>query len=215
MKNKIENSFQKIFHAYGGIGRGSLFFCYRWLVFSHQKVSGVVPERGLIYDLGCGYGIFSIYLTLNFSERKIVAVDFSPTRIKCAQRAARNLKLNITFIQDNFFNIVPEPCEAIVLNDVLHHIARWSEQKKLIEKVTSAIRPGGKLIIADVAQQPRWKYYISWLIDHIFYPGAHICYLKDGELKKTLEGLDFQVQFFPVDQNRPYSNFMCIGIKQK
>jgi len=187
MKNKSENSFKKIFHAYGGIGQGSLFFCYRWLVFSHKEVSRVVPERGLIYDLGCGYGIFSMYLALSSSERKIVAVDFSKRRYRCAEKAVKNLRLNVTLVRDNFFNIALQPCQAIVLNDVLHHIPERAVQENLIRKITPAILPGGKLIIVDIAFYPRWKYYLAWLMDHIFYFGNSVCYLKDNELKKILD----------------------------
>ncbi|MDD5657617.1 MAG: class I SAM-dependent methyltransferase [Elusimicrobia bacterium] len=210
------SEFFRMFRAYGGIGRGSLFFCYRWLVFSHEIVSDAVPERGLIYDLGSGYGIFSLFLALRRCEREIVAVDFSKRRTASGRRAARTLGLdNIRFVEEDFFKVDLRPSQAVVLNDVLHHVPNWDDQRRLLGRVCELLAPGGKLVIVDVARRPLLKFCLGWTVDHVLYFGDDICYLQFERLKSFLadNGIgDFAVR--PLDAGRPYSNVLCTGVKR-
>jgi len=214
--NTPTNDFLEMFRAYGGIGRGSLFFCYRWLVFSHQTVSSAVPESGLIYDLGCGYGIFSVYLALKCRLRRIMAVDLSRIRTSSGARAARALNLdNISFVREDIFKINLQPAQAVILNDFLHHLPSWSDQKKLLTNACAALEPGGRLIIVDVAPRPAWKHGLGWLVDHILYFGDDICYPEQGELTAFLEDHGIRgISVRPIHAGRPYANVLYVGTKQ-
>ncbi len=210
------SDFLRMFRAYGGIGRGSLFFCYRWLVFSHHLVSSKIPTKGLIYDLGSGYGIFSVYLALQCPERRIVAVDFSERRSASGVRAVKALGLdNITFLREDIFKIDLQPADGVILNDVLHHLHSWERQKELLAGVCAALRPGGQLTIVDVAPRPFWKFALGWLVDHVLYFGDHIAYPQPEELKAFLEAHGvFDLSVTPIDSGRPYSNVLFIATKR-
>ncbi len=47
--------------------------------------------------------------------------------------------------------------DAAILVDVLHHIAPTS-QPGLLEAVRRAVRPGGTVLVKDIATTPRWKH---------------------------------------------------------
>ncbi|MBI4678179.1 MAG: class I SAM-dependent methyltransferase [Elusimicrobia bacterium] len=210
------NDFLRLFRAYGGIGRGSLFFCYRWLVFSHHLVSEAIPKEGLIYDLGCGYGIFSVYLALQHPGRRIVAVDSSERRIRSGRRAADALGLgNISFVQDDILRMALQPAQGAILNDVLHHLPARSDQRIVLTNVCAALRPGGRLIVVDVAPGPRWKHCLGWLVDNILYFGDNISYPQADELRSMLEAhgvFDFSVH--PIHAGRPYANVLYTAAKK-
>ncbi|MFA6002652.1 MAG: class I SAM-dependent methyltransferase [Elusimicrobiota bacterium] len=209
------SDFLKMYRAYGGIGRGSLFFCYRWLAFAHRLVSETIPPAGRIYDLGCGYGIFSNYLAMQRPERRLVAVDLSPVRIRSAERAARALGLrNISFAREDIFRIGLESAQAVIITDFLHHLPSRESQTLLLERICAAIQPGGKLIIVDVQNRPRWKYILGWLVDHTIYLGDKINYLAIPELIDFLAARGFQSRIVPIDAGRPYSNFLCVATKR-
>jgi len=205
-----------IFSAYGGIGRGGFFSAYRWKVFPHSVVSKFIPDKGVVYDIGCGYGIFSIYLAHEKPGRQVKGFDFSSLRLSSARRAVKNLRLsNCVFFKEDVLKTKLEQCAGVVINDVLHHIPGWYLQKRLIEKVIKPIEPGGRLIIVDIDQQPRWKYYLGLVVDLTFYPGSCIAYPDKNRLRKFLENNGFYVKILPLHQGRPYASIMYVAEKQK
>lgn len=210
------NAFKQLYRAYGGIGRGSLFFSYRWAVFPHELVSKSVPDEGLIYDLGCGYGIFSLYLALQSPRREIEAIDFSERRVASGQRAVARLALkNIAFKKGDVFQFPLRSARAVILNDFLHHLPFWEDQQKLLARACAALEPGGRLVVVDVAPRPFWKFRLGWFVDHVMYFGDHICYLRHGRFVKFLEehGLK-EIVVSPLDAGRPYSNVLYTAVKR-
>lgn len=212
---KVRVHLVSIFHAYGGLGRGGLFCAYRWFVFPHQRISDEVPRQGLIYDVGSGYGIFSLYLALAEQNRKIIGIDYSSLRLKSSLRAVRNLQLNnLSFKKQDFFDIQWQPCSCVIINDVLHHIPGRHLQEKLLKRIIPAIKKGGKLIIVDVDRKPRWKYYIGLVVDLFFYPGDCIAYPRRAILEEFLKKNGFKVNIILMHIGRPYASIMYSATKQ-
>jgi len=46
------------------------------------------PDRGEILDMGCGFGLFSLYYAIMGPRRRITGVDLNPRRIDMARRCA-------------------------------------------------------------------------------------------------------------------------------
>lgn len=212
----MSDGFARLYRAYGGIGRGSLFFSYRWAVFSHEFVSRMIPDSGTIYDLGSGYGIFSLYLAMKSSKRTIEAIDFSERRVASGLRAAKSLGLdNISFVRADVFTVPMRPAQAVILNDFLHHLPSVADQDRLIARACAALVPGGKIIVVDIARRPFLKFALAWLVDHTIYMGDRICYLEHARFVKLLEDNGIRdVAMSPIDAGRPYSNVIYTGCKK-
>ncbi len=105
----------------------------------------VVPQRGFILDLGCGYGIVSHWLAFCTDQRTVLGVDYDETKIRIAQRSAPNHP-RVRFELQNIFDWEFPDCDAVLLMDVLHY---WLPEKQqfLLSKARRALRPGGKLLL--------------------------------------------------------------------
>jgi predicted exporter/trans-aconitate methyltransferase len=111
-------------------------------------VEEVVPARGEILDLGCGYGLVAHWLTLFSPERRVHGVDFYAEKIRVAQVTAR-ANAQVSFEQRDILEWSEFPvCDCALLCDVLHYFPR-DLKVEVLRKTYVALRPGGCLVIRD------------------------------------------------------------------
>ena len=60
----------------------------RWRTCPFAAVEPHVPKAGRIMEIGCGHGLFSLYLALQSPERSVTGVDVDADKIPVARRAA-------------------------------------------------------------------------------------------------------------------------------
>ena len=208
---------KQIYKAYGRYSYGGAFCIYSWLVFPHDIVSRMIPKEGTIYDLGCGFGSFSIYLAIKCKQRSVIAIDHSSKRVDSAKRALKNLNIrNLTFKYSDVLSFNYDNCDAVIINNLLHHLSGWPNQKMFLEKIVPTIKPGGQVIIIDIAKRPQWKYYFTLTIDKIMYPGDYIEFPKKSVLEEFFIDNDctFEVSAEPLHHRMPYSYIMYTARKK-
>jgi SAM-dependent methyltransferase len=127
-----------------------------------QAVEAAVPLRGLILDLGCGYGIVAHWLTLCAPERTVSGVDFDTDKIRVAQATAR-FNHSVVFEQRDILEWVEYPaCDCVLLCDVLHYFPR-ELKAEVLRKVFQALRPGGCLIVRDACAEETSRHgRVAW-----------------------------------------------------
>lgn len=104
-------------------------------------------------DFGVGAGHYAIQMAGKF--RQVKALDIAPKMIKCAKarvqgEGIQNISLNVGNIDQ-----LPYPDESIDLGycaTVLHHIF---DPEKSIREMVRTIKPGGSLVIADLAKHQK------------------------------------------------------------
>jgi 1-acyl-sn-glycerol-3-phosphate acyltransferase len=107
----------------------------------------LLPLKGKIYDLGCGYGMMTYMLALTGPEREIIACDYDTDKVETAEaRFLKTDRLNFQFADLNQFK--PEQCNGIVISDALHYLLPQA-QERLLRACAEALLPGGVLIIKD------------------------------------------------------------------
>jgi 1-acyl-sn-glycerol-3-phosphate acyltransferase len=107
----------------------------------------ILPDSGIISDIGCGYGFMSYMLQLMAPGRKMLAYDYDIDKIETARHIALNNK-NFRFTQADVRTIEPEQSDAFILADVLHYMPE-EDQETLISKCTSQLNEEGVIIIRD------------------------------------------------------------------
>ncbi|BCZ18556.1 tRNA (cmo5U34)-methyltransferase CmoA [Helicobacter sp. NHP19-012] len=102
---------------------------------------------GVVYDLGCSTGNFLATLApLLPADTSLVGVDNAPSML---EKAREKLKApNITFRCEDLLNTPLENAGAIVLLYTLQFV-RPLQRQALIERIFTALRPGGVLLVAE------------------------------------------------------------------
>lgn len=202
---------QKIKKLYAGLGWVSLFTNIRFWTGSFRQIERVVPKRGKIIDLGCGYGIFTNFIGLCSPKRKIIGIDMDGDKISYADRGLSN----VTFRIGDATKMGIRNLTAIILMDVLHHLESYKAQEQLIQKATRLLAPYGKLIISEVDSGPMWKLILARIADFLLYPNQSVHY---GYRKKLLPILEqyFGKQNIKVTtlKHNPFPHILYECVKQ-
>lgn len=146
-------------------------------------LDAVVPRRGFILDLGCGYGLATHWLAQFTDERTFLGLDYDENKIRVAQRTAPEHP-RIKFEAGDILHRDYPPCDTILLLDVLHY---WTPEKQrmILEKARQALRPGGKLILRDAARAENEAHRRVNFWEKIATRLGH---------NRTVEGLHFQTR---------------------
>lgn len=126
-----------------------------WLTFVEAEHLPGRVERALV--LGCGSG----WLERALSERgrfgQILACDVAPATVERARREAEKAGLsNIEYRVLDLENAPLEgPYEAIIANDVLHHI---TDLEGIYARIHAALAPGGKFVFNEYVGPNRFQY---------------------------------------------------------
>jgi ubiquinone/menaquinone biosynthesis C-methylase UbiE len=113
------------------------------------EAANIVPAMQVV-DLGCGTG--QISLPLAMAGGQVLAVDVSSAMIsqlrrEAGQRGVPNLDGVAVPIED--LRLPPESVDLIVSSYALHHL-RDADKSRLVASAYSWLRPGGRLIVADM-----------------------------------------------------------------
>lgn len=137
-----------------------------------------------ILDLGCGSGAIGLTLKTFFKEADVTLTDISQEALDVAKENAKNLKLDVKFIQSDWFsNIKEEKYDIIVSNPP------YIKENEEIEEIVKNNEPhlalyGGidgldcyRKILKDINKYLKEEYLIAF----------EIGYLGGKELKEIIE----------------------------
>jgi SAM-dependent methyltransferase len=189
-----------------------LYFLVRFLICPFWRVESVVPESGVIVDIGCGYGLFANLLAVRSGARHVIGCDIDAARINVARSSVRG-RNNICFSFANEVATVPS-CDAVTLLDVLHHVAP-DTRLRLLQEIFQKLRPGGALVIKDIDKTPHFKYLWNYLHDWIMTHGKPSYYLGNLEMSRLLQEIGFVVVPEPLETHGPYPHILYRCTKPK
>jgi 1-acyl-sn-glycerol-3-phosphate acyltransferase len=172
----------------------------------------LLPVKGEILDLGCGYGYISYMLMLTSGERIITGVDYDEKKITLAQHGyLKNDR--ITFIQADVTEFKITSMDGFLFSDVLHYLS-YEKQESLLKDCIRNLRPGGVILIregnADKEKQHKCTKFIKFFSTKILrlnntHDGMGKFYFTSAQkLIRIAEeyGLTFEI----IDQKRITSN---------
>jgi 1-acyl-sn-glycerol-3-phosphate acyltransferase len=107
----------------------------------------LLPRKGDILDLGCGYGYISYMLLLTSGERRITGVDYDGSKINVAQNGYLKND-DISFVEADVTEYPVTPQDGFLLGDVLHYLP-YDNQKSLLQKCIRNLKPGGMILIRE------------------------------------------------------------------
>jgi cyclopropane fatty-acyl-phospholipid synthase-like methyltransferase len=163
-------------------------------------------------DLGCGFGLFSLYFALREPGRSILSLDLSEARIELARRASRSVGVEsrTEFHRKNVLDYTfDRPVGAVVTLDLLHHLPR-DRAPSIIAKCHASLADGGIFLVKDVDASSRCKTAFTWALDKIVSPKSPVCYYRRDEMKAMIERAGFDVKIHQMLDVLPYPHVLYI-----
>src|SRR5215475_5826187 len=160
-----------------------------------DEIGQYLPETGPVLDVGCGFGLFSLYYAATGQRRLLRGLDVNGRRIALARRAAARLGLdNVAYAVEDArdFKGDGEVAAAYML-DIVHHIPPGSV-RPLLTQLYRALVPGGVLLVKDVDTQPALKRWFTWTLDKLMAPRTPVTYWSAEALTAALRASGFKVR---------------------
>ncbi len=176
-----------------------------------DEVGQYLPRRGRVLDLGCGFGLFSLYYASVRPGIEIEGIDLNARRIATARKAANRLGLqNVRYDVRNAMDFRADTSfDAAYMLDIVHHIPSETV-RPLLEQLAKALPTGGRLVIKDVDARPAWKRWFTHALDKVMDPGTPVRYWDGEELQQLLERTGFTVYRHLMVDFLPYPHILYV-----
>jgi ubiquinone/menaquinone biosynthesis C-methylase UbiE len=176
-----------------------------------DEIGQYLPPEGAVLDIGCGFGLFSLYYAATAPRRFVRGVDVNRARIALARRAAGRLGLeNVAYEEGDArdFKGDSEVAAAYML-DIVHHVPP-SAVPPLLRQLQRAVMPGGTLLVKDVDTRPAPKRWFTWALDKLMDPRAPVRYWPADELAGALDHAGFTVRRHLMVDVLPYPHILYV-----
>lgn len=137
---------------------------------------------GDVADLACGDGVLSELLATQ--ARSVVGVDISATLVAAARKRLGHVP-NVRFI-DADMHALPLPSASFDHVFLMHALAYTREPRAVLTEATRLLRPGGRLVIAALAEHRHEETMRAY--DHVNLG------ITPAALKKLLAGCGLSVE---------------------
>jgi len=179
-----------------------------------DEIGQYLPPSGPVLDIGCGFGLFSLYYAATGPARFVRGIDLNARRIAMARRAAARLSIeNVAYEEGDArtFKGDSEVAAAYML-DIVHHIAPETVPP-LLRRLHACLAPGGVLVLKDVDTRPAPKRWFTWALDKLMAPMTPVRYWSGDELAAALRGAGFEVRRHAMLDFLPYPHVIYIATR--
>jgi 2-polyprenyl-3-methyl-5-hydroxy-6-metoxy-1,4-benzoquinol methylase len=176
-----------------------------------DEIGQYLPTTGVTLDIGCGFGLFSLYYAATAPGRFMRGLDINRRRIALARRAAAHLGLEnvgyeVTDARD--FKGDSEVAAAYML-DIVHHVSPIAVPS-LLRQLHRAVTPGGMLLVKDVDTRPAPKRWFTWALDKLMDPRTPVHYWAADSLASALDAAGFTVRRHLMVDILPYPHILYV-----
>jgi 2-polyprenyl-3-methyl-5-hydroxy-6-metoxy-1,4-benzoquinol methylase len=176
----------------------------------------LLPARGRILDVGCGFGLFAGYFGQTQPGRTIVGIDPDAARVAQAQNVALSLgHSHHEFVVGSAESGLPlGEFDAAYIMDVMHHLPEH-EQLPVLEALRSRLKPGGILIMKDVTTEPRAQLTFTRVLDRMMIgQDAPLHYRHHSDWFNVLAEMGFETRVIRVPDILPYPHVVLTARKR-
>jgi 1-acyl-sn-glycerol-3-phosphate acyltransferase len=114
---------------------------------NYAPFNDLIPSKGTVLDLGCGYGFLCYMLQFTSDERYITGVDYDEEKIDTANNGYLKSE-RLKFYCADVTSFPLDKYDTIVVSDVLHYLG-VADQDMLLKRCFDALNEGGRLIVRE------------------------------------------------------------------
>jgi cyclopropane fatty-acyl-phospholipid synthase-like methyltransferase len=176
-----------------------------------DEIGQYLPPSGPVLDIGCGFGLFSLYYAATEPGRLVRGLDLDGRRIALARRAAARLGLdNVAYEVGDARDFKGDgEVSAAYMLDIVHHVPPASVPP-LLRALRRCLPPGGRLLVKDVDTRPAPKRWFTWLLDRAMAPATPVRYWSAEELTGALTAAGFEVRRHLMVDVLPYPHVLYV-----
>lgn len=114
---------------------------------NYQPIHDLLPKKGKLLDIGCGYGFMSHMLHFVSPERNVTGIDYDGEKVAVADHCFSKDE-GIRFEHADATLYPMDKYDGIVIADMLHYLQE-PQQQTVIENAMKALSPQGILVIRE------------------------------------------------------------------
>ncbi len=161
---------------------------------NYQLFESLLPKKGLITDIGCGYGFLPYMLGFMSEDRIIIGMDYDENKIAIANNCFSKTK-NFSFFAADVTACDLPKSDAFVLSDILHYLP-MADQEKVLIKCIENLNPGGMILLRDADSSLKGRH---WGTRYTEFISTNIGF------NKTKNKLEFVSSNFILDVLKKYN----------
>jgi SAM-dependent methyltransferase len=176
-----------------------------------DEIGQYLPDEGVVLDIGCGFGLFSLYYAATGPRRFVRGLDSNVRRIGVAPRAGgRGGRGNLADQAGDARDFKGDgEVGAAYMLDIVHHVPP-SSVPPLLRALRHCLPPGGRLLVKDVDDRPAHKRWFTWGLDKAMAPTAPVHYWGTQALSQALGEAGFGVHRHLMVDWLPYPHVLYI-----
>jgi len=197
-------------------------------VYRAVLTRGLLPERGSLWDVGCGQGLL---LALVAEGRRAAAsgewafewavapagldlfgVELRPRLADVARHA---LDDEATIVTGDARDLPLTGADAIALFDVLH-LLRPDDQEALVARLARALNPGGRLLVREADAGAGWRFRMVRFGNRLTALTqrrwrATLSFRTADQWRELLERHGLVARVEPMGQGTPFANILIVA----
>lgn len=206
----------RILDRYPRAGRTSRLYRRLRLRFGGlRRLAALLPERGLIVDLGCGEGLLAHLLLEDHAGRRVLAVDHDEERIRALSHSVEGLPIEVR--PGDMASVGIPSCAGVALVDVLHYLDT-EPQEALLTRAAEALESGGVLVLRDPDRSAFLRYALARTHEAIAI-ATGLTRARQGRYRMGREWLELVErrglvgELLPLPWFSPYADRIVVGRK--
>jgi len=199
----------RAWRTYRGTGvRTRAFLAARLAVLPLRPLAREYAEfEGHVLGIGSGHGLLARWLAELNPRVTVDGYDVDARRIAVAQATedrSPRVRIHMADVRRLDANAEFDAASAV---DVIHHIAP-ADRPAVARALADAVRPGGILLVKDVAATPRWKQRVNRLHDRIV-SGERTWAMDPAAMARLFADAGFEIERLDrVSPLSPYPHFI-------
>jgi SAM-dependent methyltransferase len=176
-----------------------------------------VPLRGRILEVGSGRGLVTNYLALRGPKRNLVGVEPDAERVALANRC--RARAGISFAVGRAADPIPADLDAVLVVDVLYLLGPEA-QDDLVARAAAALRPGGRLLLKEMATTPAWKLALTRRQEELVVEGlgwtrgeGPMTFRPLGELARSVARVGLVPRIHRLDARALHPHALLVGTR--